>query len=434
MRTSLILSVADQAMLSAFNFGLAIMLIRMWAPEVFGIYAVVLALTFVGMSVLSALVGSQLAVLRPAARRDGYEDELLAALWLAGAMLIAGIVVLSGLGLGIFWSEMGATLAAGAAFFVGGTLLREYVRIFHFSALRLTPVLVADALYVAMGLLCLAGLYIRNGNFTVGQLVWVLGAASVLAALPTLLLHARHFRLRWSGDIWSRFAGIWRLHSRWALLGAITTEIHGRLHVFVLAGVFGAAAAGTVQAGALLFRPMDLMMQAWARVAQPNFARAFAKAQVSTADRMAHLSAIGITVAAGLFLAVMSTAWPLLQTHVFRGAYAGIETVVVLWALAMSVRLVGDVYSTEMQGLAKFRELTLASIAGAGVALITLGVVVAIGNYQWSILAVVLGDVADLAVVLWIRGRALRGQVARAVTGPFGVAGDAPAKPSTGRG
>jgi len=433
MRRLVILSVADQAMLSAFNFGLTILLIRIWEPEVFGIYAVVLALTFVGMSVLSALVGSQLAVLRPVARRDGYEDELLAALWLAGVMLIAGVSVLSGLSLGILWSEMGAGLAAIAAFFVGGTLLREYVRIFHFSALRVAPVLVADALYVAAGLLCLAGLYIKNGNLTVGQVVLVLGAASALAAVPTLLLHARDFRLHWSTDSWSRFVGLWRLHSRWALLGAITTEIHSRFHVFILAGVFGTAAAGTVQAGALLFRPMDLLVQAWARIAQPSFARHFANSEILEAKRLAHLSALGTAVAAALFMAVVWAIWPFLETHVFRAAYAGIETVVALWALDMSVRLISEVYSTEMQGLAKFRELTLASIAGAGVALIALGGVVALGNYHWAILAVVLGHVADLAVVLWVRQRALRAQNALGKKGPVIVASEARLKPVSGR-
>jgi O-antigen/teichoic acid export membrane protein len=433
MRTSLVFSIADQAMLSAFNFGLAILLIRMWAPEVFGIYAVVLALTFMAMSGLSAIVGSQLAVLRPAARRDGYEDELLAALWLAGVLMIAAVVVLSGLGLGLIWSELGPTLAAGAACFVGGTLLREYVRIYHFSALRVAPVFFADALYVGMGVLCVAGLYAKNGSLDVASLVWLLGAASALAALPTLLLHAAQFRLRWNRDVRSRFAGIWRMHSRWALLGAFTTEIHYRFHVFILAGVFGTAAAGTVQAGALIFRPMDLMMMAWARIAQPTFARAFAEGRMSAAGRLAHLSALGITAAAALFLAVVWAAWPVLEAHVFRDAYADMATVVALWAAAMLVRLVCDVYSIEMQGLAKFRELTLASIAGASVALITLAGVVAVGNYQWTILAVVLGHVADLAVVLWIRRRALRGEAAIFASEPAGAPAGAGVTPIGGR-
>jgi len=433
MRTSLVFSIADQAMLSAFNFGLAILLIRMWTPEVFGIYAVVLALSFMAMSGLSALVGSQLAVLRPAARRDGYEDELLAALWLAGVLMIVSVVLLSGLGLSLLWSELGPSLAAGAACFVGGTLLREYVRIYHFSALRVAPVFAADALYVGMGVVCVAALYVRNGALDVASLVWLLGLASALAAVPTLLLHAGQFRLRWSRETLSRFAGVWRMYSRWALLGALTTEVHNRFHVFVLAGVFGTAAAGTVQAGALLFRPMDLMVQAWTRIAHPTFAKAFARGQVSAADRLAHLSALGIIAAAAMFMAVVWAAWPLLQTHVFRGAYADIETVVLLWALAMAVRLVGEVYSAQLQGLAKFRELTIASIAGATMALISLAAVVALGNYQWAILAVVLGHVADLAVVLWIRRKALRGEAASFASEPAGAPADAGATPIGGR-
>jgi len=67
------------------------------------------------------------------------------------------------------------------------------------------------------------------------------------------------------------------------------------------------------------------------------------------------------------------------------------------------------------------------------VALISLAAVVALGNYQWAILAVVLGHVADLAVVLWIRRRALRGEAASFASEPAGAPADAGATPIGGR-
>src|SRR5262245_22166244 len=96
--TPLSLAIIDQVLLSAFSLLLNIFLIRLWVPDQFGVFVMVLSLSLIGSSVQNALVGTQLSVLRPQATK-GEEPELIACLWAANCVLTAGIVVLACIGI-----------------------------------------------------------------------------------------------------------------------------------------------------------------------------------------------------------------------------------------------------------------------------------------------------------------------------------------------
>jgi O-antigen/teichoic acid export membrane protein len=178
-----------------------------------------------------------------------------------------------------------------------------------------------------------------------------------------------------------------------------------RIHVFVVGSWFGVAAVGILQAGEMIFRPLGLVLQAWRRVAQPTFARLISKREYDASLTICLLSAGGALLIACAFTALIYTAWDLLEAYVFRGQYQNIQLVVTLWAVVMTLRLFSGVFSTQLEGFTKFRELSFTSLAGAFTATAVLLSLLSVVSYQWSILAIAAGFTVDLLLVLVILTR-----------------------------
>lgn len=396
-------SIADQMFLSAFSFGLNLLLIRLWGPELFGVFAIILAVTMIAYSVQQALIGAQLAVLRQHAPDAMHEKELLATLWMANSLVTLTAIVVASIGIGLIWDDqLVPHLSLSAGLFVGCTLVREYVRSLLFSEFRVSEVFATDVVFVAVAVTGLAGFWWLSGGLDLGAILLTIAGANILASVISILRNPGSFVLTLNRSLFARYASVWRNQSRWALLGVATSELINRGHVFVVGAWFGVAAVGVIQAGEMIFRPLGMVLQGWKRIAQPTFAHLVNKRDFTSLQTYAHLSAIGAGAIALLFIALLWAAWGPLEAQVFRGQYKNIELVVKLWGLTFLMRLITGVYSTALEGFARFRELSLTSLAGACVTVVALSIAVALESYPLSILAIAAGLMVDTVLVLVI--------------------------------
>jgi O-antigen/teichoic acid export membrane protein len=299
------------------------------------------------------------------------------------------------------WQKQYPLLPIAAAMFVFGNLLREYLRSFLFSEFNVRTALVVDAIYVLLIGAGLSGVWIRSGTLELPLIFLVMAIANVCVCSPVVLSRIDLFSLK-RGQLRRPYAKIWKEQSRWALLGAACAELIGRAHVFVIGSFYGAAAVGVLQAGEMLLRPLGLVAQAWERIAQPRFAGLSAAGRSGALRSLMHMSLLGMAAICGLYVAVLWGAWPLLQSEVFRGAYHNISFVLVLWSVTAIVAAISHVYGVALQGLARFRELSVTSVAGAFVSLSLLMLVVSSTSYEWSILAIGAGRLVDFALMQMI--------------------------------
>ncbi|MEO8411787.1 MAG: hypothetical protein ABI478_14565, partial [Propionivibrio sp.] len=72
----LVFSISDQALVSAFNFALNLLLIKLWSPQDFGVFAIVAATSLFAIMLQNALVSTPLAVHLPATADAGEQDLL----------------------------------------------------------------------------------------------------------------------------------------------------------------------------------------------------------------------------------------------------------------------------------------------------------------------------------------------------------------------
>jgi O-antigen/teichoic acid export membrane protein len=394
----LIISVIDQSVLSAFNFLLNIGLIKLWSPTALGNFVVVLSLGLIWSSVQGAIIGTQLSVLRPQLSEQGTETQLLATLWVANCVLMASSILGSALVIAILWRNEPASVALTAGMYVGSSLLREYVRSLLFSEQRPVAVLATDLVFVGTSTVLLVGAALTYPTeFGVSTVLAAMTCANILAGLSAVVKRIEQFQFRVDQQTWKIWAHIWRGPARWALFGALTHELASRSHIFVVQAVFGASFVGRLQAGEMLFRPLSLLGLAWERVAKPSFAQ-FAVAGDRKASRsLERFGLVSIVVITLAFFAILCLAWPLLTRHLFAGSYLDMKRIVLFWGAVTLAQLISQIYATELQGFARFRELGAIGVATALVGTLLLVSVVQIAPFEWTILALLGANLTGIA-------------------------------------
>ena len=412
MKRRLILSVADQAIVSAFNFGLNLFLIRMAAPQEFGLFAIVTAASLFSTMVQNALVNTPLSVHLPIAPDDARRTRLLRVFTAANALLTLLVVTIGGLTLALWLGSGQSMTALSACLYLASQFVREYYRALMAVEGRLASLFRTDLACIVLAVSALAALFVLDEaqRPILPSVFLIVGLAGTISIVPACIASARLGSLRaLIADMRQVFRDQWH-EIRWSLLGVITTEIQNRGYVYIAAAVFGPAAVAQLQAGRILFGPLNLLSGAWARGARPQLAGLIGHADASGFDAMLGRAMRGFALFNLLFLAGLWMVWPLLSPLVFHGKYPDLEYLVAAWGIANIAFQCRSCLGIGVQAMRRFRELTMATIAGAAVSLVLTAAACYAGQAIWLIGPVIAGECVALLIVLRIlrRQRAAR--------------------------
>jgi O-antigen/teichoic acid export membrane protein len=396
------IAMLDQALLSVFSFALQMLLIRIWSPDQYGVFALFANALLTLSSVHSGLFTTQYAVLVPQAR-DQDERRLLRTtifswnvLFCAGAALTVSLIIQS-----VAADLTAHKLIIGALYF-GASLLREYTRVVMISEGRGATALWTDLAGLLAALLMIALFFRFLAHPDIWQILASLAIGSATSVAIEIAIHGSLYPLSFAPEVRSRYVDIFRRHVTWILVGIATTEVQLRALLFLLGAWYGLATVGVVQAGMILFRPIGVLWFAWSRVMRPVFARAYAQGDNAAAARLSHLSAAAFLIGTLVLLAALWLSWPLIDRYIFAHRYPGVGEAVTFWGLVMLVSFVRGTYSVRLQGQARFRELSHLSLMAA---LLTVALVVVIAHFFGAIdtiLANVAGELFMLGSILWI--------------------------------
>jgi O-antigen/teichoic acid export membrane protein len=404
MTRRLFFSIADQAVVSAFNFALNLYLIRMALPEEFGVFAIVAAATLFAAMVQNALINTPLAVHLPIALDAEGRTRLQRTFTAANALLSLALLMGSGSVLALWLGDDQPLLAVSACFFLVSQFLREYYRSLLAVEGRLAALFSTDLASVVLATGSLATLHaLGTANNTIVPAAFLcVGLAGVTSIAPAAFTSARMGAWRAvAADMRQVFRA--QAHEiRWSLLGVITTEVQNRGYVYIAAVVFGPAVVAQLQAGRILFGPLNLLTNAWARVARPQLAGLLGRCDIAGFDRTLKRAMQAFASSNLVFLAALWLAWPTLSALVFSGKYANLGPLVAAWGIANVLFQCRSCLGVGVQALRRFRELTTATVAGGAVALALTGVACFAGKPAWLIGAVIAGESLALLVVIRI--------------------------------
>lgn len=405
MKRSLVLSVADQAVVSAFNFALSLFLVRFASPVDFGVFAIIYAVSLFTAMIQNAVINTPLSVHLPTVADDTGKARLRRVFSAANLMISAGLLIASAAAMPL-WLGPTAT-ALGACVYLVAQFFREYFRSLLAVEGRLASLLVADIVCVALSVIALATVHWQDQYAwqVVPATLLIVGVAGTLSIVPCVLTLGSIGRLRGlAAEIRQVFAEQWK-EIRWSLLGVITTEIQNRGYVYIAAAVIGPAAVAQLQAGRIFFGPLNLLTSAWARVARPQLAGLLARTDADGFDATLKRAVQAFALFNVVFLVSLWLAWQQLSSLVFGGKYEEMGIVVAAWGVANIAFQCRSCLGIGVQAMRRFRELSMATIAGATVSLVLTALACFSGKPIWFIAPVIAGECLAMAIVLGILRR-----------------------------
>ena len=351
-RSRAVLSVGDQAVVSATNFVTSVLIGRAAGKEALGVYLLGLSLILFVRGVQEQIVyGPYLVFCHKwkGRRLARYAGSVLAheGLWLlATAAGLVGLAVYLALG-----GEPSGLRASSWALIpaVPLILFREFARHIAFGHFRSGTAVLLDVGVAAVQIAGLGALYL-TGTLTVPVAFGVMGAACLLVCAPWAWRFAKGVRVTAKGVVhdWRRN---WRF-GRWALA---THLLHGASHYlmpWVVALVDGEEATGIFAAGSTLVGIANMFVLGLAHYVCPKAAEAFGRSGVPGLRRVLRAATLVFSAVLAPFAAVCWVFGDALATLVFTDAFAGAGLVLAvlavnMWANALSITCGNGLWAVE---------------------------------------------------------------------------------------
>jgi O-antigen/teichoic acid export membrane protein len=214
-------------------------------------------------------------------------------------------------------------------------------------------------------------------------------AASVLSLLAfgTRYL-AKQFRPGKAGSL-TAYGRIWQDITRWSLLGVALTEMTANAHAYLVTLVSGPAAFALLAVGALLMRPVSLVLTALPDMERPVMARAIVAGDMARAFRCVK----EFRTAAGavwLLTLLLSGALLLWFPHlILKQGYDETQAIIVvaIWGAIQAVRTLRTPEAVLLQAAREYRPLakvgmwsSIASLSATLVLLLVAGPIASLGG------------------------------------------------------
>jgi O-antigen/teichoic acid export membrane protein len=357
VRRAFTLSLFDQAILSGLSLVLSLVLITYSGPAEFGRFVLAQTILLVTTSLQAALILTPIVVFTPG-RAEDVRAGIISTLATADLALLAAALALAGAIAAVVTGD--AWQVAAILALVGGGLQREVARASLIARERMGRVLALDSIFAVSAVAAIAGLWQISspataaiGGLAVGNLAAILLCRTPLGRVPSRLVAAlRDYRTYWKD-------------TKWALLAAGVCEDQMRVHVFVLEGLRGTVALGTVHAGRVLTAPISLLAITWERIARPRLSAHLFAGEIGDAMRVLRLGLAFLLSVALAYLAALYLVWDIVEALVFKGRYESIGFIVAAWSMHAVMGTIGTCLSVTLQSARLFRELARIGVIGA---------------------------------------------------------------------
>jgi O-antigen/teichoic acid export membrane protein len=332
-----IISLADQAVVSATNFATGVIIARTCSKEEFGLYMLGLSLILLVTDLQTSLISTPYMVYAP--RLKGAAHALYTGSTLIHQLAFSFFTMLALLGvafavtIGVGPRGLGPVIWALVAM-IGLITLREFARRVCFARLKLWTAFLFDtciALVQVSSLLVLA----RFGLLSASRAYWVIGSACGIAILWWFWSDRGFYRLR-MGESLPDLKKNW-VFGRWVFASGLVWAVSMNLYPWFLAAFHGTASAGVWAAclGVVLVgNPALLGIQ---NLVGPKIAHVYAAAGPKAVRRLVLKITAAISLPVSLLCLALIFWGGRLMTLLYGRQYAGNGLVVAILAVNLLV-------------------------------------------------------------------------------------------------
>lgn len=408
--------------LAGTHFAISFAMLRLESPAAFGIFTFLFVAAQFTVSLAAALFGAPLQALPAAAAHDPADPTDPADRDAAAAAIVTATMLLA-IGVGIAFTVLALVVglwgsaAAWYGLYTATMILRWVGRAWSYATDRPWRSALSDLAYGAVAL----GVFGVFGPVAGGVPESACYAALALGSTLSLVAFGRrYFALllaRPSLRAARAYRVIWRSQSRWALLGVVTMEAVANVHIYLVTLVAGAVAVAPLAAAALLLRPINVVQNALIDVERPQMAQLIAARSLAELRRTTRLF-LGVLLMVWLVSATLALGVVRLAPALFFSPdydLAVVDQATLSWVLVTLLVLLQVPSNAMLQAAGDFRPLARATIWSALVNISAVALALALFDPVWTIAAMALGWLVDLALVRRAAGRrwaALRAGVA----------------------
>lgn len=294
--------------------------------------------------------------------------------------------------------DRAAVLAPAVALYAAAFLAYYAVRFLAQSRAAFGAALAMDMAYAVLALVALAVLAATALPFRLPAIFFALSLPALVAAAVGAW-RLQRFPRPSSRRILARYAAIWR-DSRWTVAAVAAAELQNRAFIVAIMAFHGAAALAGVFAGMLVLRHLAMVTLAFTAFARPVLVAMRERHEDRRIAGFAALSAAALMVGYALNLAALALAWPLVETYIYP-TYPEMWPVVELWTLIFILQVPVTVLALMLVTLGRYREDSLAVMAGAAVTVSLVTVLAAAGGPRSAILGMGAGYAVTAALMGW---------------------------------
>jgi O-antigen/teichoic acid export membrane protein len=382
----------SQALLSAGNFAVGLLLIRRTPHAQYGYYVLIITavqlLTQLQLAFIQPSLVRCLAVADRDARRDfvggAYREQRRWVLTLAAAaaVLLVGLWYLNVI------DDSTAPIIVAAIFAALSTLYREYFRMVLLAYRIPLKALQVDVFYVAV--LC-AGAYVAtltSAPATIAALTLGLAAAVGGWLLSRMVWQHEGWVLHGSPRIFSEMAPL----GTWAVVGAAIHWTFAQGFIYIVAGTLGVAAVATISATRLLLMPVNLMASGLGSMTFPTVSRWLQHHPVRDVFKRLSWLAAGIAGLGGLYVIVMWFSRDWIFTYVTKGQFEHRDTLLALWSAVFLLMAVRDQMLFLPAARGRYRIMAWLTLATAIFSLVTCYVCMRLFGVVGALVGVLSGE------------------------------------------
>jgi O-antigen/teichoic acid export membrane protein len=401
-----VLSIADQAVVSATNFAITVVLGRLCGKPELGLYYLALQIVFFARGVQEQLISSPYLVY--AARREGRAAAIYAGSSLVHelALLCAVSLLLACASICGFASPALADVLGLLAIAAPLLLLREYVRQIAFADLRVEEALTLDTAVCGLqvvGLLAAAACGVLTTQLTYA----ILAIGCGLAVLAWLLRRGGTFVLQRQA-IAADWHHNWQF-GRWALASQLLGSSMPFVLPWIVAGTHGEAATSTLGVGTTLIGFANMFVLGLSNFICPRAAQSYAQGgprELVSVLQQAALMYLGVLLP---FALLMIVAGPWLMALVYGPEFADAGVIMAVLACGAVANSLGITAGNGLWAM----ERPSANFRADVCALITWLVATALLVPAYGALGAAVASVTGTVVGAAVRGGVLLAELSR---------------------
>lgn len=350
----------DQAILSALNFTISIILIKTVTKVEFGYYSIAFAVVQFLISVQSSIVNTPLAVLL--VEKTGVQRQKYPASLCYGQFIVIIPAMCLGLAAGGLMYLYGfdtvkSSLVAAISIAAIGLFSREFLRAYHFADETPLRVLKLDVFYVLLFMsLLICSLFLNRLNIAA---VFIL---SGISGFVVSVFFAR--RTGWQFDLRAvkeSYRENW-VFGKWALLGVIVTHLQNYSFIYLVGALLGSAAVAEVSAARLLMTPLLLAQIGWGKIVLPHGSRLREHNQTRRFFKQQVVICLIFITCIIAYIVVMISLSGILNRFLFTQSYADSFVYFKYWGVFFVIFFIALSASYGLQVLKKFSILSKVNV------------------------------------------------------------------------